>query len=391
MSFPLVTLQPVANARHGWVALSLDSGGGLDAASLGRIFCEFGLYDALGGLPCVVAIDDAPADLGDYIPAQDIILLLPASRCIEADAAPTLQRLQHDGFRLIADGLPPAGSKLPAAITGIALDCGKAALPAAGEHLSQLSGPQLALGVDNADALARCREARFEWFAGSYPLHSATTTGGGKAGAPSSVLLLKLLALVAKDAETRDIEIVLRQDPNLSYLLLRLVNSVSFSLTQKISSFGQALQLLGRRQLQRWLQLLLYANPAAGGASPLLPRAALRAARMEALLRQAGNADSGGDIAERAFMAGMFSLLDALLGKPLREVVAPLNLSDDLVAALIERQGKLGQLLDVVIAAEGTPAGFGPTLAGAGIAPAAWAETLAQSCRWPIQISREAT
>ncbi|MBU0751724.1 MAG: HDOD domain-containing protein [Gammaproteobacteria bacterium] len=389
MSFPLVTLQPVANARHGWVALSLDSSGGLDATSLGRVFCEFGLYDALGGLPCVVAIDDAPPDLSDYIPAQDIILRLPVASCLKANAAPLLRRLQQDGFRLIADGLPPAGSKLPASVTGIALDCGSAVMPHASEHLSQLPSPQLALGIDSTDALARCRDARFQWFAGSYPLRPSTATGNTKTGAPASAPLLKLLSLVAQDAETHDIEMVLRQDAHLSYLLLRLVNSVSFALTQKISSFGQALQLLGRRQLQRWLQLLLYANPVAGGASPLLPRAALRAARMEALLRQAGNADSGGDIADQAFMAGMFSLLDALLGKPLLEVVAPLNLADDLAAALLERRGRLGQLLDVVIAAEGTPASFGPTLAGAGIAPDAWAETLAQSCRWPIQVSRE--
>jgi EAL and modified HD-GYP domain-containing signal transduction protein len=390
MSFPLVTLQPVANARQGWVALSLDSGGGIDAAALGQVFCKFGLYDSLDGLPCVVALDHAPADLGEYIPAQDIILRLPAARCADADIAGTLLRLQRDGFRLIADGLPPAGATLPAAISGLALACDDGAPPAgASEWLRRLSGPNLALGVDSTDALAKCLDANLQWFAGNYPLRAAT---GGEAGnspaGPSAVLLLKLLALVAQDAETRKIEDTLKQDPHLSFQLLRLVNSVSFALTQKITTFGQALQLLGRRQLQRWLQLLLYASPVAGNPSPLLPRAALRAALMEALQRRHGG--ERGEMLDRAFMTGMFSLLDVLLGMPMAEVLGQLNLADDLTAALLGREGRLGRLLDVITAAERSPAELGPALASAGIDSAAWAETLSQSCRWAIQVSREA-
>jgi EAL and modified HD-GYP domain-containing signal transduction protein len=386
MSFPLITLQPVANARHGWVALSLDSSGGLDASTLGRIFCEFGLYDSLDGLPCVVALDDAPADLGEYIPAQDIILRLPAARCVDPDLARTLLRLQRDGFRLIADGLPPAGTRLPPAITGLSLTCGDGSPPAgSGDWLPRLAGLHLALGVDSDADLARCRNADFQWFGGNYPLHPAAHAGHAP-GSPSTALLLKLLALVTRDAETREIEAILKQDPNLSFQLLRLVNSVSFALTQKITTFGQALQLLGRRQLQRWLQLLLYASPVAGSPSPLLPRAALRAALMEALLRHAGE---HGEMLDRAFMAGMFSLLDILLDMPLDEVLGQLNLADDLTAALLRHEGQLGRLLGVVTVAERSPAALGPALAGTGIDVEQWAETLAQSCRWAIQVSRE--
>lgn len=386
MPFPLITLQPVVDARHGWVALSLESGGGLDALALGRVFCEFGLYDSLDGLPCVVALADAPADLGEYIPAQEVILRLPAARCADPQSARTLASLQHDGFRLIADGLPPAGTQLPQAITGFALDCGNGTPAAGGEALPRVAGVRLARGVDSDEALARCRQAGFQWFAGNYLLQGA---GAAHArGGPSSALLLKLLALVAKDAESREIEAILKQDPNLSYQLLRLVNSASFSLTQKITTFSQALQLLGRRQLQRWLQLLLYASPVAGGTSPLLPRAAARAALMEALLRHGGER---GDMLDRGFMAGMFSLLDVLLGMPMAGIIAQLNLADDLAAALLAREGRLGRLLDAVTAAERSPGALGPALAAAGIAPDTWAEVLAQSSQWAIQVSREAT
>ena len=72
---------------------------------------------------------------------------------------------------------------------------------------------------------------------------------------------------------------VLKQDPALSYHLLKLVNSAAFGFANPIHNFTQAINVLGRRQLQRWLQLLLYARPQQDGMpNLLLPEAARRAA-----------------------------------------------------------------------------------------------------------------
>jgi EAL and modified HD-GYP domain-containing signal transduction protein len=254
--------------------------------------------------------------------------------------------------------------------------------------LSRLPGPHLALRVDQPDSLNDCRSEGFRWIAGNYPLNLPPLKA--VSGNPGRTVMLKLLGQISSDASSNDIEKTLKQDPQLSYQLLKLVNSVAFSLTTKISSFSQAITLLGRRQLQRWLQLLLYARPPGAGtdASPLMPRAAMRAGLMEGLSRATGG---GKDDQDRAFMVGMFSLLESLVGLPAAEVVKSLNLAEEVTAALAAHQGPLGKLLAVVEAGEcGPDAATAEALARTGIAPAVWAKEQAQACHWAVQVSREA-
>jgi EAL and modified HD-GYP domain-containing signal transduction protein len=125
-----------------------------------------------------------------------------------------------------------------------------------------------------------------------------------------------MLALLARDADSRELEILLKQDPALSYHLLKLVNSAAFAAVPD-HQLRPGDQPLGRRQLQRWLQLLLYARQHPDGPpNLLLPLAALRAAQLEALCKR-----DGGDRDEQdlAFMTGVFSLLDRLFRMPMAE------------------------------------------------------------------------
>jgi c-di-GMP-related signal transduction protein len=204
---------------------------------------------------------------------------------------------------------------------------------------------------------------------------------------PTQTLLLKLLAQITRDAGTRDIEATLKQDPQLSVQLLRLVNSVAFAPNTRINSFAHAITLLGRRQLQRWLQLLLYASQACGGqANPLMSSAALRATLMEGLCKA-----TGGDrtVQDEAFMVGMFSLLEALFSKPLVAIIGPLHLAEEVSDALLQHKGTLGDLLTLVEAAEQGPEGVAPALIRTGISNEIWCKAQIDALRWTMQISRE--
>jgi len=388
LDFPLISLQPVTNSQHAWWGLLLASHPAADLQALPRLFGEYGLNEALGGLSCMVPLADPGVLVGDpvgQLPAERIILLIPASRCTDPAAAADLERLQRLGFRLMAQGLPETGRKLPSAVSGLAVDIASASVDPAGlpEILKQLQGPHLALGVDAPASYEQAIAAGCSRFAGEYPLHPVPTQ---QQQGQSRALLLKLLALVASEADSHTIEMLLKQAPALSYQLLKLVNSVSFALTKKIANFGHAITLLGRRQLQRWLQLLLYAQQSGDLHNPLMARAALRASLTEALCKA-----SGGDREEqeRAFMAGMFSLLDALFAMPLADIVAPLNLAEDVVEAMLRRSGRLGALLSIAEQSERAPTpDFAGQLAASGLTPASYCQSLVQACRWTIQVDR---
>ena len=189
-----------------------------------------------------------------------------------------------------------------------------------------------------------------EWIVGNWYMMPAAKPVGSQAA--SRAMALQLVQLVSADADTHEIEAVLRRDPALSYHLLRVVNSLGMGMRRQITSFSQAILILGRAQLRRWLNLMLFsARTGSEGSSMLLARVATRARLMELLAKTSGLDKSDQD---SAFMAGMFSLLGILFGMPLEDVLRPLKISDTLQSALLRREGSIGDLLAMAEAAECT-------------------------------------
>lgn len=186
------------------------------------------------------------------------------------------------------------------------------------------------------------------YLGGNWYLQPPGTPSAHQTG--SRALALKLAQLIACDAETRDIEEVFRHEPTLAYSLLRLVNSAGIGNGRRIDNFAQAIMLLGRRQLRRWLNLILFSSRKEDARSAmLLAHVVVRARTLEQLAKAEGHDK---DAQERAFMVGMFSLLGVLFGMPLPAVLQPLKLDPELMEALLLRQGEVGRLLTAVEALE---------------------------------------
>lgn len=399
-SLPFMTLHPVVDGSHRWRALVIEQADDTAAETalteLIHWLEHIDLRGALDGLPLVLpplhrrALDNPALDA---LPAGQAILRIVDPGLDEQNMA-RIETLAVRGVRTL---LEDTVTSLPLhGVQGQSSRCTGDSAPILSLPPGP-SGPHLALGVDSPACFDACSGDGWQWLSGNYPLAPQPP---GKAAGSGRAIMLTLLAQVTADADTSEIEATLKHDPQLSYQLLRLVNSSALNLPKKISSFAQAIALLGRRQLQRWLQLLLFAQRGSGGVSPLMPRAAWRAGLMESLISHGAAGKLDPKLKDAAFMVGMFSLLEPLLGQPIAEVVGPLNLDPAVVAALLQREGRLGQLYRICETAEAcggmmaTRRAARPQLLellnAAAIGHEDWMRAQVDAARWAIQISREA-
>lgn len=251
-----------------------------------------------------------------------------------------LPLIAEDSFSALASAFPclvgaDFARRIPPELLQALLDTGCRMLPEEMTHVSsEQTKPVLPPAV--------------HWLTGDWYLAPPATRSGSQATSRS--LSLKLLQLVATDADTCEIEAIFRQDPVLAYHLLRLVNSLGVGVGRTISSFAQAILILGRQQLKRWLNLMLFAASRDDYRSAmLLARVAVRARTME-LLAKAGGFDRSEQ--DQAFMAGMFSLLGILFGLPLAGILNPLQLHESLTSGVLHHEGELGRLLQAVECSE---------------------------------------
>jgi len=242
----------------------------------------------------------------------------------------------------------------------------------------------LAEKVENAEAHRHCVDLGFELFQGFHYFRPQTLTR--KDLSMESVAIIRLLNLL-QDTSTSDraIEEAFRSDPSLTYKLLRIVNSAALG-GRGVQSIGHGLRLLGRDPLYRWLSLLLMTVGAGGGEMRIeMIKASLLRGRLCELIgdhaRSAISRDipSGGAL----FLVGLFAHMDQILGVGLPEILADIDVTQDVRHALLERTGKAGAILSGVeayIDAEWTTAER--NLADAGIDPTALADLYLDSMMW---------
>ena len=201
--------------------------------------------------------------------------------------------------------------------------------------------------VESQAEYKTCLDLGFDYFQGFY--FAKPSVIAGRKLSPSQLALVELMNLVVSDADNSVIERAIKRDVTLSINLLRIVNTPAAGLRQRIDSLSQALIVVGRRQLQRWLQIMLYAEPRSDEQrrghtqTALLMLASTRARLLELL---AGRLRPGQrHVADMAFTVGIMSLMDALFCVPMADLVEQIPVSDEVAQALLRRSGFFGELL----------------------------------------------
>lgn len=167
------------------------------------------------------------------------------------------------------------------------------------------------------------------------------TTPGAKPIAPSYAQVIRILNLVRTEADISAIETELKRDIAMSYRLLNYINSVGMNFPRQITSYRQAVTILGYQQLYRWLTLLLLtANPHPNTA-PLVKASIVRGRFLENVSQLCTPKLPRDPL----FIVGIFSALDKLFDQPMQLVLDSLRLSEEMNLALMERSGPYGSML----------------------------------------------
>jgi EAL and modified HD-GYP domain-containing signal transduction protein len=183
-----------------------------------------------------------------------------------------------------------------------------------------------------------------------WPIDDALQVRGG-ARTPDFDVIVELMRRIDAEASPDKLEEAISLDPTLAFKLLRYINSPAFGLRVEVSSFRHAVMVLGHQRLKRWLALLLASASKERDMKPVMFAALRRGLLMEELVRaSAGTTDE--QMRGEAFICGVFSLLDRMLGQPFAELLSTLPVPESVRIALIEGQGPFQPLLAVVAAVE---------------------------------------
>lgn len=285
------------------------------------------------------------------LPPENVVLCMGMSDLSDADTRSMLLFLREQGFGFMLKGADalPADPELREIITHLDIGDGDA------ERVSRVRERQepglaplqlVATRVDSWQQAAACADLRVDLFVDG-ALRNPPVREGADALQPESVLIVRLMHMIQRNENVRSIESALKRDAALTYRLLRHINSPAIGAGVEIDSLRHAVAMLGYAPLFRWLSLLLATSNRAS--APFMTKKAITRGRFVELMGQRmlppGEADN-------LFVVGMFSLIDQLLGVPMAQVLAKVQLPGAVQQAILRREGVYAPFLALAEACE---------------------------------------
>lgn len=201
----------------------------------------------------------------------------------------------------------------------------------------------LAEKIETYEEFQQAKEWGFKYFQGYF--FSEPEMLQKKVLAPSTLNLTELLYQSAQpELNKQKIIEIFQSDFSLSFKLLRYANSAMFKRRSEIDSIKQALVFLGEEELKKFLALLFTAQINSDKPVELLTLSICRARFCESVAK----ADSRLNDPSVAFLAGMMSVIDAILDQPIGVLMEKLPLSEEIKNALDKRTGVLADYIQLI-------------------------------------------
>lgn len=198
----------------------------------------------------------------------------------------------------------------------------------------------LAEKVETLDEFNQAIELGFSYFQGYF--FSKPEVVQSRALSPAQLTISELLVETSKkEIDFVKVTTVFERDVNLAYKLLRYANSAIFKRRAEIATIKQALMVLGTVELKKFLCVLFAAQVGSDKPAELM-KLSMSRARFAELMAQDHKDDPS-----TAFLAGMMSLIDAMLDEPIATVMNKLPLSEPIKKALVERKGIMAFYIEI--------------------------------------------
>ncbi len=278
------------------------------------------------------------------LPKDRVVLEVLEDIKPEPDVIDALRSLSEQGYKIALDDFVYSPELQP--LIELA-DIIKVELPAIpveelAEHVSILREREvklLAEKVETHEEFERCKELGFDYFQGYFFCKPKVIQG--KRVPVNKVAALRLLTkLTDSNADVGELTSILSTEPSLCYKLLRFVNSASCSLTHHVDSIRTAITLVGLKRLNAFVRLAVLAETADDKAPYLITTALTRGRMCELLARSARRPRP-----EMYFVAGLFTVLDALLDQPMQDALSSLPLDVEIQKALLSNEGPMADIV----------------------------------------------
>lgn len=321
------------------------------ASVITSALASFGIHEVLGGKFGFINVHLGLllSEMLEVLPIDQTVLELLEMIQLDEQVVERCRELKELGFQLALDDheFSDNGHEIYNVVDIVKIDIlqtGLEDLPEIVHALRKTPVKLLAEKVETVDQFEFCYKLGFDLFQGYF--FERPVVLNKKRIDVSGLAMLRLLQQLTMDAPLTEIEQTFKENPSLSYNLLRLVNSVAMGVREKIKTLRHAILMLGTENLRRWTQLSLFAGSDNRGINnPLLEMAAVRGRLMEILVKLRSGKVANDEASEAAFMTGILSLLEVLFETPMKEIISNLNLTDEVCGALLSRSGQLGSML----------------------------------------------
>ncbi|AUD60709.1 histidine kinase [Shewanella sp. Pdp11] len=206
----------------------------------------------------------------------------------------------------------------------------------------------LKLLAEKVETLAEYKQAKllgFDYFQGYY-FFKPELIEGCEIGASQHFILSIYHEVFKPDFSYKKLERYFSQDLDLTYKLLRFVNSSQFEHVTEFTSIKQTMIFLGENRLRKFVSLIILAELNPNKPIVLIHNTMMRARLCEELISLMGFSF----LSESAFLTGLLSTLDAILDKPMDKAIGPLPLDQKIKSALLNNHGYLAHCLQMAVA-----------------------------------------